>query len=57
MNKKYQIMKQCGALVGMKFQAAPDSDTPEMKFEITAKGLKDADGFDAVELTYADGSK
>jgi len=55
--KKYRIFRECGALVGLKFQAAPDSDNPDMVFEITSKGVKDADGFNAVEITFADGSK
>ena len=55
--KKWEIMKQCGALVGLKFKAAPDSETPDMEFKITRKGLKDDNGFPAVEITYADGEK
>lgn len=56
--KKSEFMRQFGGLkIGMKFQAAPDSENPKMQFEITKTGLKDADGFPAVELTFSDGEK
>jgi len=54
---KIEFARQCGILKGMRFQAAPDSDTPEMEFEITGTNLKDDQDFDAVELTYSDGKK
>lgn len=54
---KIEFARQCGTLKGMKFKAAPDSGTPDMEFEITAIGLRDADDFDAVELTFSDGEK
>jgi len=52
---KFEMFQQCGVLVGLKFKAAPDSNTPNMEFEIIEEGLKDPDGFPAVKLQYADG--
>ena len=54
---KIEFARQCGTLKGMRFQAAPDSETPKMIFEITSLNLRDKDGFEAVELTYSGGSK
>ena len=54
---KFEKFRQCNAMVGLKFKAAPDSATPEMIFEIVEQGLKDADGFNAVRLRYSDGSE
>jgi len=52
---KFEIFKQCGALVGLRFKAAPDSDNPEMEFKIIEKDLHDSDGFKAVKLRYKTG--
>jgi len=41
----------------MRFQAAPDSATPEMQFRIIETGLKDPAGFAAVRLQYSDGGE
>ena len=54
---KLEAFLQCGALLGLKFQAALDSENPEMEFSITKTHLKDKDGFPAVELTFADGTQ
>jgi len=42
---------------GMKFQAAADSETPEMIITVVETGKKDADGLNAVEIEYSDGSR
>jgi len=41
---------------GLKFRAAPDSQTPKMEFWIIETGLRDC-GFPAVRLRYADGEE
>lgn len=54
--KNSEFVRQCiGLKVGMKFQAAPDSENPNQTFEIIETGLVDGDGFPAVKLLFADG--
>jgi hypothetical protein len=43
--------------LGMKLAAASDSATPGMVMEITKVGLRDDDGLEACEITFADGEK
>ena len=54
--KKGKFMSSCGLfIVGCRFRAADDSESPMMEFEIIERGLKDINGFPAVRLRFADG--
>jgi hypothetical protein len=52
--KRSMFVEQVGGLrIGRSFHTDPATHS----FTITAGGLRDSDGFDAVELTYDDGTK
>ena len=42
---------------GMKFKAAPDSETPDTIITVVNVGMKDDNGLSAVELEFPDGSR
>lgn len=67
--RKQEILAACGYdtfRLGSKFQAAPDSETPDVRFEIVELGLwvdaktgeqVESGGVHALRLRYADGSE